>query len=370
MVRLLILADDLTGSLDTGVQFSKQNIDTTVSLDPNVDLSAITGEVAVIDTESRHIFPSEAGKLIYGIATRAKECGIPYLYKKTDSALRGNVGAELAAAARGYGSRLCFVPAFPQNGRTTVNGVQLLDGVPIHETVFGKDPFNPVTVSNVRELIEQQAGSEDIDIFDASTEDDLKDVALDHAKGYCVFAGCAGFAGRLSDFIDFDTKKAVSVHKCSSFSIISGSINDITLTQIKNASSEADICEPLSEEVLFEGKSPDLNRISGKSLSIFYASRDQYREGSREDVASNIASFAAGIFRGTGTDTAIGIFGGDTLFEFIKIIGCPIRPLAEIEPGVVLSQVDLPSCSRLLITKSGGLGSPETISVIRDYICG
>lgn len=35
MIKLVIIADDLTGALDTGVQFSKKNISTIVTADLN-----------------------------------------------------------------------------------------------------------------------------------------------------------------------------------------------------------------------------------------------------------------------------------------------------------------------------------------------
>ena len=58
--------------------------------------------------------------------------GIPHIYKKTDSALRGNIGAELEAMMQASGEeQLPFVPAFPQIGRTTVNGTHFIEGVPV-----------------------------------------------------------------------------------------------------------------------------------------------------------------------------------------------------------------------------------------------
>lgn len=57
MTTLLILADDLTGALDTGVQIAQLQVNTQVRLyaGPDTLRSAEEAEVLVIDTESRHL---------------------------------------------------------------------------------------------------------------------------------------------------------------------------------------------------------------------------------------------------------------------------------------------------------------------------
>ena len=59
MDRLLIIADDFTGALDTGVQFSQMGITTQVFLHKDMDWDNIgkNVQVLVVDTQSRHIEP-------------------------------------------------------------------------------------------------------------------------------------------------------------------------------------------------------------------------------------------------------------------------------------------------------------------------
>lgn len=47
-------------------------------------------------------------------------------------------------------SFLAFLPAFPEMHRIVKNGVSYIDGMPITESVFGQDPFEPVTCSRVK----------------------------------------------------------------------------------------------------------------------------------------------------------------------------------------------------------------------------
>ncbi|HRR92238.1 MAG TPA: four-carbon acid sugar kinase family protein, partial [bacterium] len=90
MPKLLIIADDLTGALDTGIQFSKIGVDTVVSINPG-ELVSDT-DVIVADTESRHLLPETAYERVRRVLSITGEVG--YVYKKTDSTLRGNTGAE------------------------------------------------------------------------------------------------------------------------------------------------------------------------------------------------------------------------------------------------------------------------------------
>ena len=96
MLRLLMIADDFTGALDTGVQLAAHGIPTQVVVG-QADLSACSSTVLVVDTETRHLPAAKAAKAVEELTRSAVENGVGCIYKKTDSALRGNIGAELAA---------------------------------------------------------------------------------------------------------------------------------------------------------------------------------------------------------------------------------------------------------------------------------
>ena len=160
MITLLIVADDFTGALDTGVQLAGSGARTRVVTDPAFSPQSAEGaEVLVIDAETRHLPPSQAGAIVEGIVRRAVEQKVPYIYKKTDSALRGNVGAELGALLAASGEKaLPFLPAYPQIDRCTRGGVHYIEGRPVAESVFGIDPFEPVRHSDIAGLIGAQSG--------------------------------------------------------------------------------------------------------------------------------------------------------------------------------------------------------------------
>ena len=157
MLLLLIIADDFTGALDTGVQFAAYGAATRVMVKDQVDFASCDAQVLVVDTETRHLPPEKAYQIVEELTRAACRAGIRYIYKKTDSALRGNIGAELAAVLQASNNRqLPFLPAFPQNGRTTRDGIHYVDGVPVTESPFGVDPFEPVRHARITELLAEQ----------------------------------------------------------------------------------------------------------------------------------------------------------------------------------------------------------------------
>ena len=69
VIRLLIIADDFTGALDTGVQLAKQGVPTRVTTDRDTDLSEAGAgcDVLVVDSETRHLPPQEAYRIVYDL---------------------------------------------------------------------------------------------------------------------------------------------------------------------------------------------------------------------------------------------------------------------------------------------------------------
>ena len=142
MLLLLILADDFTGALDTGVQFAACGIPTRVVVGEQVDFAANDAAVLVVDTETRHLPAAEAYAVIAKLTREAMSAGVFSIYKKTDSALRGNIGAELSALLKTSGERqLPFLPAFPQIDRVTRDGVHYISGVPVTESPIRHRPL-------------------------------------------------------------------------------------------------------------------------------------------------------------------------------------------------------------------------------------
>ena len=72
MILLLIIADDFTGALDTGVQFAARGAATSVITDPAFDFAGVNAgvRVLVLDAETRHLAPERAYALVRQAAAR------------------------------------------------------------------------------------------------------------------------------------------------------------------------------------------------------------------------------------------------------------------------------------------------------------
>ncbi|MDF2524379.1 MAG: hypothetical protein K0R31_2020 [Clostridiales bacterium] len=414
MIRLLIIADDLTGALDTGVQFAACGAATRVVTNINYDYSeAEEVRVLVMDAETRHLDSREAYQVVYDITKKAIEYGIPYIYKKTDSALRGNIGSELTAVLdAAEAESLSFFPAFPKMKRITVDGVHYIDGVPVEESVFGKDPYEPVKCSYIPDLIKKQStvkvtlaeeveslvkreDAPEIIVWNAQTDEQLEKLGqgLYKENKLQVMAGCAGFAAVLPKLLGLEGRPPKTPNFIQKFLVICGSVNPITLSQLEfaeangfsriNLSAEEKLGEEYwkSEEglkrldylrELIEAKSCsilDSNDLPGNSLTKEYA--DKYNM-STEEIRVSIAKNLGHILKeliSRGLKGTMMITGGDTLIGCMKQMDVyDMEPICELAPGIVLSKFNIGNTECHVLSKSGGFGGKELLTNLAEQI--
>jgi uncharacterized protein YgbK (DUF1537 family) len=412
MVKLIVIADDFTGALDTAVQFASEGANTKVVVDSNYQLSKINEdvEVLVINAESRHLPYEEAYLVVHGIVEQAVSLGIPNIFKKTDSALRGNIGSELAAVVDASKKKvLHFIPAFPQMRRTTKNGVHFIDGIPVHESVFGKDPFEPVKKSVVADIIREQSEVNLINVFessdiasvkdptiliyDAGTESKLSEIldGLYLENQTLLIAGCAGLASVLSKKLSFRNAGVKQPILCSRLLVVCGSVNPITIAQLDYAekngfkrvhleteqrmmdnyldtdgSSKAvkalmDIFSQ-NDKCILDSQDPtgglaDKKYISENNLSI---------NDVRMKISTNIGKIIKRLLK-EGLDSAIMITGGDTLMGFINQTDIKeITPIEDVVSGTVLFTIEFEGRTVQILSKSGGFGNEKLLITLAE----
>lgn len=157
MTKIGVLADDLTGAMDAGMQLMKKGYSVCVTADINkIDSLDSDTQVLIVDTESRNIPPNEALEKVKASAQALIDAGFDIAYKKVDSTLRGNIGAELDAVSFND-TIVLFAPALPFNKRATVNGIHYVDGKKLEETELSKDPFSPIYKSFIPDIIADQS---------------------------------------------------------------------------------------------------------------------------------------------------------------------------------------------------------------------
>ena len=402
MVRLFIIADDFTGALDTGVKLASLGASTRVVTVFPEDPAACEGDVLVWDAETRHMTPQQAYETVRAGAARLRGCGDCFIFKKTDSALRGNIGAELEGLLQGLGERrIAFLPAYPEIGRTTEGGVQYIDGVPVAESVFGQDLLNPVRHSHIGEIIGEQSGlavhgadaaqpmlsCDGVTVFDACARQQMNEIftALQR-QGVRLFAGCAGAGACLPQLLRLQDEGYAQPVLQQPFFVLCGSINAVTEAQLAHAEAQGFSRLRLTpEQTLEEGwwERPEAEALLeqirsriGEKRSVIVDAMDQIPGQtvaaaralglSVDDVRTRISQSLSGIFRRIFSAQGLGtmiLIGGDTLQACMKAMDVSeMEPIAELAAGVVLARFRWGGCVRYVLTKSGGFGVPTLLT--------
>lgn len=407
MAKLFVLADDYTGSIDTGIQFAKRGVATTVYLYTALDekqLAACESQVVVVDTESRHLPAQEAAARVAEATHCAVAAGAESFYKKTDSTLRGNLGAELAAMLTAAGGeRLTFVPAYPALGRVTRGGVQYVGGVPLAQTDFADDPFNPIAESRVAARIAAQTAvpiyetdtamslgqlpAPCIVVADAETDADLLRIAQalsTQAQTRCM-AGCAGFAAVLPELLQLPTMPPQICAVPQGRLLVCGSVHPRAVSQCRYAVQRCGYREfalsvhqmllptqekeTLADELracLARGEKIILRVGGGREyLPQTYAEAQKHgiaQESVPAMIAQRLGALTDAVLRSS-IDVTLTVFGGDTLAGIAEAMGCrSVRPLRELTDGAVLSQMVCETRTIPVITKAGAFGEEDIVA--------
>jgi uncharacterized protein YgbK (DUF1537 family) len=133
--HLVILADDLSGAADCAVPFVRSGFSTEVFLQPELAKEA-EARVISVDLNSRELTPGQAVQATSRAFNLIPSTASTVWYRKIDSTLRGNIGPDVLASVRRLrDKRIIFcAPAFPDTGRTTVNGEVFVNGLPLENS--------------------------------------------------------------------------------------------------------------------------------------------------------------------------------------------------------------------------------------------
>ncbi len=180
IASLRLLADDLTGALDSAARFVPVT-GPVATMWHDTDLP----EAAAIDSGTRDMPEAAARVAIERVAPLLAD-GAP-AFKKIDSLLRGHVALELAACMRWF-DRCVLAPAFPFQGRITRGGRQLVRwGAGWRDT--GVDLAAALGALGVA-----------VQVRDAETDADLDAIVAEARalSGRVLWCGTGGLAGALA----------------------------------------------------------------------------------------------------------------------------------------------------------------------------
>lgn len=409
MIRILVLADDLTGAADCGLACAGCGLSTVVALDDCRDCDA---DVLAIDANTRAGEPHEAAAAMERLIRAHAPGGDVSIYKKIDSTLRGNVAAEVKAvlAARrslmGESSRAVAVlaPAFPAAGRTTVGGRLLVKGTPLHETdlwryerksppqslaaMMGESGLRCALVelaairgNRLRETMSGLAREADVLACDAETDEDLRaiaDASMALGRG-TVWVGSAGLACHLPQAAGL--KREAARHPApllpGPMLFVVGSGSSVSRRQARFLESRPDVISVrIAPGVLRGGEDlPEWRAHRAALERAFSAGVDVLMSVGAEESAEPekdpllVAALGEMVRPFSNAVGALVITGGETARSVFRAWGIrAMRVEGEVEPGLPYSTAAGWRRQLPVLTKAGGFGTPETLLHCREFL--
>ena len=399
-----IVADDLTGAMDSSGHFAGRGFNTVVILDPGF---SSTAEIVVVNTNSR---ADDARTASAKVRQAVKTLSGRVVYKKIDSTLRGNIGVELEAAIEVLGSKKAILaPAFPAVGRTTVGGILLVNGVSVTDTQFADDPISPIKEANIPRLLEQstkrKVGFVPVELIDAGTEVLYRQIsqmseqiivcdvteqphlaciakAAVLAGGCWLLCGSGGLARELHLFVALpEARRAASANLPSGPAlIVVGTQNKVAASQLLKARDELIIpilnldVEQLARDTahseFIKHMVSEATHLLSQGKSVVLSSTfSQYVPALKQSIGTVLAELVSGILA---TQKIAGLFlsGGDVAMEICRMLSVTaIQLRGEVEPGIPAGElVGGISGGVRVVTKAGGFGTEVAIAKSISYL--
>ena len=326
-----VLADDLTSAADGAAPFVARGLTASIG---RGQLPRQAAAVVAVDSGSRSATSSQAFERVARLTGRLANRDV--LYKTVDSTLRGHVTQELEACFAASGRKsLVFAPAFPEAGRTTVGGIQLVDGIPVSESAYGRDPVHPARHSALADLV--PSCIKNVTLLDAVTQEELdSQIASIQDPESVLWVGSPGMAAALARRLVPAKTLPPSIEGISNdVLVVIGSAN-------LRSHIQADQLQEAGGAMLLRG--PRARERDPAAVLRCIA----------EDAARQLQDPRFGALIATGGDTMEAILDLLNVREF--------EILQELDPGFPLGNARLgDGRSLLLAMKAGGFGSDDAL---------
>src|SRR5581483_5716599 len=348
-MTIRIVADDLTGALDSAVQFTARAGPIPVFLRAP---PAAEGNGA-LDTASRERPLAEAiERASLGAAFLA---GADIAFRKIDSQMRGHWPAELKATLDSGFASCVLAPAYPAQGRVTRSGRQWLRGPSRELRPLGPDIQAALAEAGIGRPAfrgTQAAGAGVVRVFDAESDGDLRQVvaearAMPKPVLWCGSAGLAAALGGGARRIDLSDAPSLA---------IVGSHHPASLAQVERAL--AGLPPRANVAVTAEGDYGTGIETAlgahGVALVTFPFAGVTEPAAAAAEIRRRLARMIAALR----PPPLLFATGGETLRAIGEIIGATSFVVdGEIEPGVPVSTIGGGAWAGVrVISKSGGFG--------------
>ena len=392
-----IAADDLTGACDTAAQLTGFGFSVVCAADPDGPMPDASGYDAIaVNTQSRRMSGGEAAEAVRRGVGRLREAGARIVFKKIDTALRGNIAEEVSAAMGEVFSSAVLVAAIPRIGRTTREGRQFYLGRPLEETALGEDDINPTPffTSRIEELFAGMpgvrtrvvgvervrdpgfslggpaagSGRGNIFIFDAETGEDIDLIAgaaLGHEGGRLLFVGSLGLMESMAGILkERRTVRAEAkvVPGASRILVACGSSHPASRVQIERLlESGIGQAAAVSGGDFTAGKVPPAAGTGVvHCLHIGPGVRREFPDMNPGEAFSRLVRDT--VEKG-GYDCLL-VIGGETSFDVLRKLRIPALEVVESFSTVAAISLPLggaPAGPSLVVTKGGSVGEPDIL---------
>ncbi|MGU3575158.1 four-carbon acid sugar kinase family protein [Brucellaceae bacterium C25G] len=331
---LAILADDMTGALDSAAPFAGRGLHTEIALSVDALTQALKTQPDILSVNLGSREQSEAKARELSAKAAALLPVNATIFKKIDSRLKGHIEAELAPFAL---HKAIIAPAIPEFKRIVHNGY--LQG-------FGVD--KPL---NVRSRFGTSA--DNALIPDTQTSEDMIN-ALKHAHdaGVNLYVGARGLAEALASHMTSQKKSTFKNLPQGETLLVIGSRDPITIRQIEKLLNEL----PIRHIEAPNGVVVDERSMQERAQLTLVQATESHKVISGDIVAKNLARSVHPQL--TKFAKTILMSGGETAHALMQTMAIDhFRLLGECLPGLAVAQHK----GQYLVAKSGGFGDPETL---------
>ena len=387
MSQIIVVADDLTGACDCGMQFSCADKSTKIVLPFNSDISNYENtDVISITTETRNLKKDKVKHQLDKVLFDVLKHKNAFFYKKTDSTLRGNIGLEcLYLKEKLNKDAVIFAPAYPKEKRFTINGFQYIEDKLITKLDCAYDPKAPIKSAKLEDLFECKCVVLDVNcdtetlakkidtaieqctkviIFNAKSENDLQNIAKTSnlSKYNLLFAGSAGLAEAFSNQI----QNKIKVKSKKSIIFITGSMTNKNREQVEYLKNNSDIfsIDLKKEDIENNNNFTPLikTKIKENKDIIIHTSSICFDKNLKDKISNYLSEI---LFKIKNENINLVLSGDECAQRCLEKL--KIEYLDYITSITTSIGVFKDNNSRLIVLKSGNFGTKETYFNIKKY---
>lgn len=347
-LMLAIVADDLTGALDTSAPFVASGLKVAVAMTPEATGKALASkpDVFAVSTASRALPADVASARVRDVATRLMPHAPGIVMKKIDSRLKGNVCVEANALAEASGrDALVVAPAVPDQGRATRDGA-----------VVGRGVEAPLPV-----LAAFAGCARRVSVRNAASAADLDMVVTDTDWSNSVAVGARGLGLAFARHLHTKGNSEHASPPASDGNILFafGSRDPITDQQV------ARLLEDAPDVGSVDAPNGHFALPNDSALPMVVRCTGDMIEDPTRIAARFAAAVAAAVERLRPSTLVMG--GGDTALAILGALGADVLfPQGEVAPGLPWFTIATRHGEGLrCVVKSGGFG---TVAVLSDLL--